>query len=501
MTGKTRFGLLAIALSLIFVSIVLTVIAADMFYSQCDILPTQSKIGPIDISGLTSAEISEKLNLLMNIPLEFHYGQNTFQELPTQLGIEIDPDNFNSTIQENASYQCETGQFIDFLFGKANPQPVQVDIRCKVDETKIRSFLENEIVPRYDVPAKSKQPSLTGSGFIAGSEGSELNLEEAVALIKESACLFEDRSIELPIEIIPEPEANLENLEILLSNVIDQNQDIGQITEIALIDPKTGESFDIARRDKNELTPEIAFTAASTIKVPVMISSFRRMDTAPNAVTQRQLELMITESKNDQTDWLMENIIGGDRAPTTVTNDLRELGLENTFLAGYFYLGAPLLDLVETPANSRTDIDLNPDIYNQTTAMDMAQLMQSLYLCEKILDNILFETFQNDVDQSECSIMIELLKNNHLPYLISAGVPEGTSVAHKHGWIEESDGLLHTMSNVAAVYTAGGDYILSVFTYHPQNLIFEDGNILFTRLSEMVYGYFNPVDNSKSAVD
>jgi len=88
-----------------------------------------------------------------------------------------------------------------------------------------------------------------------------------------------------------------------------------------------------------------------------------------------------------------------------------------------------------------------------------------------------------------------LLKNNHLPYLISAGIPDGIPIAHKHGWIEESDGLLHTMSNVAAVYSPGGDYILSIYTYHPQNLIFEKGNILFSRISSVVYGFFNPQQN------
>jgi hypothetical protein len=93
----------------------------------------------------------------------------------------------------------------------------------------------------------------------------------------------------------------------------------------------------------------------------------------------------------------------------------------------------------------------------------------------------LTEVFPKKITQTECSSMIDLLKKNHLPYLISAGVPDGTVVAHKHGWIEESDGLLHTMSNVGIVYTPNGDYILGIYTYHPENLIFEEGNKLFTQ--------------------
>jgi hypothetical protein len=35
-------------------------------------------------------------------------------------------------------------------------------------QQKIRDYLINEIVPRYDKPAKAKQPILNGSGFLAG---------------------------------------------------------------------------------------------------------------------------------------------------------------------------------------------------------------------------------------------------------------------------------------------------------------------------------------------
>ena len=88
--------------------------------------------------------------------------------------------------------------------------------------------------------------------------------------------------------------------------------------------------------------------------------------------------------------------------------------------------------------------------------------------------------------------MIGLLEDNHLPYLISAGVPDNVEVAHKHGWIEENDGLLHTMGNIAAVYSPGGDYILSSYTWHPENLIFEEGSTLFAQISSAVFNYFNP---------
>ena len=217
------------------------------------------------------------------------------------------------------------------------------------------------------------------------------------------------------------------------------------------------------------------------------------MDDEPDALTTRQLTLMITESKNDQTDWMMENHAGGNLAPLTITEDMRKLGLENVFLAGYFYMGAPLLQDYRTPANSRVDIDLKPDRYNQTTASDMAKLMEGLYRCAENGTGLLIETFPEALTQRECVMMVDLLKNNKLPYLITAGIPDSVEIAHKHGWIEESDGLLHTMSNIAIVFSPNGDYILSIYTWHPTNLIFENGNRLFSAISNAVYNYFNQI--------
>jgi hypothetical protein len=75
---------------------------------------------------------------------------------------------------------------------------------------------------------------------------------------------------------------------------------------------------------------------------------------------------MIEISENAPADDLLESV-GGALAPLTLTENLNELGYKNTFLAGYFYNGAPLLKRYQTPANSRTDVNTNPDPYNQTT--------------------------------------------------------------------------------------------------------------------------------------
>lgn len=492
MERKTRAGLCFIAVSLFFFAGVLLFISNKKYIAQSNIIPENSMLGPFAIGGLPVDQAVLEPEAFFRIPLELKYKDQLIRVDPDIFDFKMDVSAIENNLQAQMNNLYSRDHFISYLFGKFIVNPINLELITSHNQQKIRDYLEKEITPRYDKPAKPRQPIINGIGFYSGESGYKLDIETAVTLIEKALISPNSRSVDLPVVEIAEPQGEITNLEIQLMSIIDQNQDQDQITEIVLIDPNTDNTFDFARKNQTDVTPEISFTAASTIKIPIMVSSYRRMDSEPDATTRRQLELMITESKNDQTDWIMENVIGGTLAPLTVTKDMRELGFQNIFLAGYFYLGAPLLDLIETPANTRTDIDLKPDVYNQTTARDMAALLYAIYQCDKSASGILIDTFKGEITQPECTAMIDLLKNNHLPYLISAGVPDGVVVAHKHGWIEESDGLLHTMSNVGVVYSPHGDYVLSIFTYHPENLIFEDGNRLFSQISTAVYDYFNP---------
>jgi len=87
--------------------------------------------------------------------------------------------------------------------------------------------------------------------------------------------------------------------------------------------------------------------------------------------------------------------------------------------------------------------------------------------------------------------MLDFLSLNDIAVLIKAGIPEGTRIAHKHGWIIENDGYLHSMGNAAIVYSPAADYILVIFMHRQVQLIFDPANVLFADLSRAVYNYFN----------
>lgn len=485
--SKPGLGLIFISLSLLFFAGVLAFLSYQQYKAIDPVIPDGSDISGISISGLKAEEAIKRVQSVYDLPVDLIYQGSRIQ---ISIPGSVDYDKLRNDLNNQMEAELQKNSFLQYLMGKYSLSPIHLEIPFNDLSEDVRTFLETEIIPRYDIMAISTQPD--GSGFRSGHSGRSLDIEASLPMIDTARKSGNDRAAELTVQSVPQPPADLRNLEIRLKAVIDTWQDKDQITEMYLSDPSTGESFDIARRNQEDLPPEIAFTAASTMKLPIMISSYIRMDNPPTTITMRTLRLMITESKNDQTDWMMENIIGGPLAPYAVTEDLQKLGLDNSFLAGYFYLGAPLLDLIHTEANSRSDINLNPDVYNQTTPAEMGILMNALYQCDKDGSGLLTQTFPGKITQSECNEMIGLLKDNHLPYLISAGVPDSVPVAHKHGWIEENDGLLHTMGNIAAVYSPGGDYILSIYTWHPENLIFEEGNVLFSQLSSTIYGFFNP---------
>jgi hypothetical protein len=93
-----------------------------------------------------------------------------------------------------------------------------------------------------------------------------------------------------------------------------------------------------------------------------------------------------------------------------------------------FYIGAPQLDRIQTPANQRTDVTTDPDIYNQTTAADMGRLLAAIERCASSNNGLLVNTFSGKILQSECQEMTGLMAKNRKGVLLEAGVPEGTQM-------------------------------------------------------------------------
>src|SRR5690606_1665400 len=134
-----------------------------------------------------------------------------------------------------------------------------------------------------------------------------------------------------------------DNLEILLKQII-ITSDFDGLIGFYMMDLQTGQEIHFAINQKQEISvePDIAFTASSTIKVPVvasyLINQGSNLDTTIADIILRTLG----RSDNSATDLVLQRI-DESNGPIIVTRDMEAIGLESTYLGGMFYLGAPNL--------------------------------------------------------------------------------------------------------------------------------------------------------------
>jgi beta-lactamase class A len=212
-------------------------------------------------------------------------------------------------------------------------------------------------------------------------------------------------------------------------------------------------------------------------------------DPVPEDVNQKILN-MIHKSDNVASDSVMAEL-NPDTGPLVVTEQLKKLGFVNTFMAGFFYAGAPLLQRFTTPANQRTDVFTDPDIYNQTTPSEMGTLLEDVYQCAQTGGGALVAAYPEKMAQDVCQRIIEYLVADKIGVLLEAGVPEGTRVAHKHGWVPDTDGVVRNFSDAGIVYTPGGDFVLTIYAHHPVQVVFDTANQLFASITQAVYNFYN----------
>jgi hypothetical protein len=317
-----------------------------------------------------------------------------------------------------------------------------------------------------------------------------LDVERAVFQIESALFSANQRSVILPLARTNPTRPSFTNLGIFLQQTLSISGFDGTAS-VFLLDLQTSEEIHFIYQQGELLPtqPDLPFNGSSLIKIPIMISIFSRIGEDPDPEVLNLLDLMITQSGNDPADWVTQRVIEQNLGPIEVTKDMQTLGLENTFWAGYFYAGAPLLIRYETPGNMRTDVIMDRDPYNQTTASEMGMLLEDIYQCATTGGSALTAVFGDSITQAECQQMIDLLLRNEAPFLIQAGVPDTIPVAHKHGWVSFG-GIINTMGDAAIVYTPNGNYILVCFMYHPVQLIWDPISTLMANLSEVVYNYF-----------
>ncbi len=490
MRSRSPFSALRIiSLLLILVTVILTVLQLITFSRVRTYLPAGLDIAGIPVGGLDRQAAAERLLEVYSAPVEIHYQDQTILLNPSVVDYSLELESMLAVANLERIQKGFWLDFWDYLWGRAT-FPTQIPLSAFYSEARLKAFLE-DIAARYDQPAQSAMPVPGSTRFEAGQPGTSLDIEGSILLIEAALNSLTNRMVDLPLQRTNPTRPAFENLEILLKQTL-KVADFDGLAGIYLKDLQTQQELHFATRDEEDITvqPDIAFTASSIIKIPIMVSAIRHMGDNPDSETIKLLQDMIELSGNEAADWLIDRVIDPQRGPLLITDDMRALGLENTYLAGFFSFGSPLLAVIETPANQRQDIFTDPDPYSQTTPSDVGMLLEDIYQCSQTGGGALPAVFPGEINQDDCLRMNTLLINNRLPMLLTAGLPEGTPIAHKHGWVTVN-GVINTIGDAGIIYSPGGNYILVVFLYHPVQLVWDSASILVAELSNAVYNYFN----------
>ncbi len=449
-------------------------------------MPAGLTLGEVAVGGLSETAAREQLITAYNAPVELRYQEAVILLEPAVVGFQI-----NTAVMLPQASQTRDGASFwaglwDYLWLRP-PAAQAVPLRAAYSQEKLSAFL-TEVAARYDRPGSAPQADPGQLGFKPGAPGHTLNVEAAVKLVDTALHSARERVVVLPLTEQTSVQPTFATLADLLTANIALHQFDG-VVSLYLADLRTGDELRLTLANGEPITGPVAFSGMSTVKIPIMTSFFSRntgeLDAGETLLLQRSIE----ESANTATDLLLKTVGRGDGLEGTrrVTDDMRRLGLVNTYISGLLDVQGSVLTPYATPANSRPDLNLQPDPYNQTTAEDMGVLMVMLHACTQG-GGALLAAFPGQVLPAECQQMVQLLTQNQVgPIFISGGSPGGV-VAHKHGWDTVP---LTNVSDAALVFTPGGDYALTIFMHRTETMGFEDANRLLISLAQAVYNFYN----------
>ena len=473
-------------------ALVITITSLITYSRQRNNYPPGMTIGGVPVDGLSPAQASQRLLEVYTTPIQAQYGEASFYIDPGTVGFQIDMETMLAAADLSRTGGSFWAGFWDYLWN-LSPSATQIPLSANISEERLREFLQNEIASRYDKPPAPALPIPGGTSFLPGAPGQTLDLDRAVLLINDALRSPNSRSVALTFTQSTAARPTIENLEILLKQIVLTSTFDGLIG-FYMMDLQTGQEIHFAINAKQEISvePDIAFTASSTIKVPVVASYLINQGSNLDTVTADVILRTLGRSDNSATDLVLERI-DQFNGPIIVTGDMEAIGLENTFLGGMFYLGAPnLLPGKITPGNSRTDVAMERDAYSQTTPSEMGILLADIYQCAQNSGGALIAAFPDKVSPATCQLLIDFMAQDKLGSLLQGGVPDGTLVPHKHGYVTSPrDGYVHDISDVGIVYSPGGNFVLSIYTYHPVQNIWDVTNPLFVDLTQATYNYFN----------
>jgi beta-lactamase class A len=118
----------------------------------------------------------------------------------------------------------------------------------------------------------------------------------------------------------------------------------------------------------------------------------------------------------------------------------------------------------------------------------MGEVFAMLDQCAQSGAGPLIEKVDGKLNQALCKEMIDWLQRPHDQERMAAGLPPGTKVAHKGGWITDMQ------SDVGIVESPGGRYVAAIYIWRDGYVTDEHASPspFLGDFSHTIYSFFNP---------
>lgn len=456
-------------------SIGLAVFNLIAYSAQRERLPPGMVIAGVPVGRFTRAEAQAELARVYSVPVELHYRDAVFDLDPAQISFRLDTE---SMLARADTYRTESSfwsGFWNYLWSQPG-KPVQVNLAAEYSQDQLRQFLE-DVAARYDSPPQSGAGDVQSLTFGNSQPGYTLDIESSLTVVDFALHQPTNRRVALTLAQDTNARPAMEQLRSVLQQYLDAKQFKG-IASVVVIDTKSGAEMD--------LNGGVAFSGMAIMKIPLVTMTYWKWDSPPPGDLLNNISAALVETDNTNAVALQKDLGGGIdlRGAQTFTQNLRALGLQNTFLARGFDQ-TNQVDAPKTTANQRTDLTTSADPFSQTTASDMASFLLMLDQCAATGGGPFAVVFPGKMTQAECQAILSYMAANHTGVQIEAGVPQGVRVAHKEGLSDNAYG------DAAIVFSPATDYVLVEYLWTPDFLNWDYGQPIMADISKAVYNYFN----------
>lgn len=458
------------------------------FSQQSEQLAQDVSVAGVPVGNMSASEAVTRWEQAYAQPVTLWYDNSPILLDPASVGFSTSRDSMLAAARSGAGGEgAFWTRFVNHLTGSQAQQAVEVPLIADYQSGLLRQVLE-DIAGRYDRPPGSASYDVQTLTFRPGTTGFVLDVETAIPLIDTALRSPDQREVILPVTGSDSSLPDISTLRELIIAYLDSEGFIydGQSTvaSVYVMDLTTGAEMNILS--------DVAFSAASTIKVSILIDYFRSLLFAPSDDEAFLMAQSLLCSNNSSSNLIMQ-IIGGDdifAGIADVTNTTQYVGARNTFLTAPLFLGGDqILGSIPAPATSpNRNFNTGADPFNQTTTEDLGTIFNMIYDCANYGSGLMAAYPDGEFTQNECRQMLNLMSANDLGRLLQAGIPPGTRISHKNGWLEDVHG------DAGIVFPSNGrNYIIAAFVWEDTDFFtYTRAWPLIEGISRATWNYFNP---------